>query len=122
MGHTPFHGLGWQCPVRIWDLIHRLFKKRPPDTLRGNADSGISQLVLPQVRTSSVVGDNGHREVHFVGVHVWGGADGIVARLQQGQLGEEKCGWHLDGRELLQHLHHCGVLAPFPLLVFLQPL
>lgn len=119
MGHTPFHGLGWQCPVRIWDLIHRLFKKRPPDTLRGNADSGISQLVLPQVRTSSVVGDNGHREVHFVGVHIWGGADGIVARLQQGQLGEEKCGWHLDGRELLQHLHHCGVLAPFPLLVFL---
>lgn len=69
-----------------------------------------------------MVGDDGHSEVHLVGVHVWRGADGVVARLQQRQLSEEKRSRHLDGRELLQHLHHCGVLAPLPLLIFLEPL
>lgn len=89
--------------------------ERPPDTWRGNADARISQLALSRMRTSGVVGDNGHGEVHLVGVHVRRGADGIVTRLQQRELGEEKCGRHLDGRELLQHLHHSGVLTPFPL-------
>lgn len=72
--------------------------------------------------TSSAVGNDGHSEVHFIRVHVWGGADGIVAGLQQGQLGQEQGGWHLDGWELLQHLHDGGVLAPFPFLVLLQTL
>ena len=80
---------------------------------------GLSQAPLP---TSGAVGDDGHGEMHLVGVHVRGGADGIVARLQQGQLGQEQGGGHLDGRELLQHFHDSGVLAPFPFLVLLQTL
>ena len=47
----------------------------------GNAKPGALPAPLP---TSGAVGDDGHGEVHLVGVHVRGGADGIVARLQQG--------------------------------------
>lgn len=72
--------------------------------------------------TSCVVRDDGHGEVHFLRVHVRGGADGIVTRLQKGQLGQEQGGGHLDGLELLQHLHDGGVLIPFPFLVLLQAL
>lgn len=51
-----------------------------------------------------------------------GRADGVVARLQQGQLSEQQGGWHLDGGELLQNLHQRGVVEPLPLLVLLQTL
>lgn len=84
-----------------------------------NADPETLPASLP---TSGAVGDDGHSEVHLVGVHVWGRTDGIVARLQQGQLGQEQGGRHLDGPELLQHLHDGGVPAPFPFLVLLQAL
>lgn len=78
---------------------------------------------LPEpLPTLGAVGDNGHGEVHLVGVHVRGGADRIVARLQQRQLGQEQGGGHLDGWELLQHLHDVRVPAPFPFLVLLQTL
>ena len=86
---------------------------------RWGADLGAPLAPLP---TSGAVGDNGHSQVHLVGVHVRGGADGIVAGLEQGQLGQEQGRGHLDGWELLQHLHNGGVLAPFPFLVLLQTL
>lgn len=81
-----------------------------------------SEALPAPVPTSGAVGDDGHGQVHLIGVHVWGGADGVVARLQQRQLGQEQRGGHLDGPELLQHLHDGGVLAPFPFLVLLQAL
>lgn len=106
-------GLGVGLLPEIWDLAAL---QKP---LGQNADPEALPVPLP---TSGAVGDDGHGEVHLVGVHVWGGADGIVAGLQQGQLGQEQGGGHLDGRELLQHLHDGGVLAPFPFLVLLQTL
>lgn len=55
-------------------------------------------------------------------VHVWRGADRVVARLQHGQLGEQQSGGHLDGGELLQNLHQCWIVVPLPLLILLQAL
>lgn len=59
-------------------------------------------------------------DLSWVGVR--GGADGVIASLQEGQLGEQQSGRHLDGRELLQHLHQRRVVVPLPLFVLLQAL
>lgn len=75
-----------------------------------------------QVFTSGTVRDHSDGEVDLSGVQVWRGADGVVARLQQGQLGQQQSGGHLDGRELLHHLHQGRVVEPLPLLVLLQAL
>lgn len=53
---------------------------RPAEAHGEHTDLEALPAPLP---TSGVVGDDGHGEVHLIGVHVWGGADGIVARLQQ---------------------------------------
>lgn len=51
--------------------------------------------------TSSAIGDHSHSQVDLAWVEVWWGADGIVAWLQQGQLGKEKRTGHLQRRKLL---------------------
>jgi len=86
--------------------------------------SNLQLHVLGEARvlTSGLVGDHGHGEVDLPRVEVRRGADGVVAGLQQGQLGEQQGGGHLDGGELLQHLHHRRVVVPLPLLVLLQAL
>ena len=53
---------------------------------------------------------------------VRGGADGVVAWLEEWQLSEQQGGRHLNGGELLQHLHQGWVVEPLPLLVLLQAL
>ncbi|KAL0610637.1 hypothetical protein AAY473_020408 [Plecturocebus cupreus] len=96
----------------IWDLACRQwFREHSRGPLEEKAEEEALPVILP---TSGAVGNDGHSEVHFLRVHVWGGADGIVAGLQQGQLGQEQGGRHLDGRELLQHLHDDGVLLLLP--------
>lgn len=77
---------------------------------------------LSEHGTSSAVGDHSHSEMDLSRVHLWRGADGVVAGLQQGQLREQQCGGHLYRGELLQHFHHGGILGPLPLLVLLQAL
>ena len=80
----------------------------------GNAEPGALPAPLP---TSGAVGDDGHGEVHLVGVHVRGGADGVVPGLQNRELGEQEAGRHPQGRELLQHLQKCGAVGELPLVV-----
>lgn len=72
--------------------------------------------------TSGAIGDHGYREVDLIGVHVRGGADRVVAGLQQGKLRQEESGWHLHRRKLFQHFNQRGVFGPFPFLVLLQTL
>lgn len=43
--------------------------------------------------TSGAVGDHSHGEVDLRWMQVWGRADGVVAWLQQGQLGEQQARW-----------------------------
>lgn len=80
------------------------------------------QSPLHQHGTSRSVRDHRHGEVHLAWVHLRGGADGVVAGLEQGELREQQRGGHLHRGELLQHLHDGGVLGPLPLLVLLQAL
>lgn len=78
--------------------------------------------LIKTLLTSGMVGHHSHGEVDLPWVQVWGRADGVVAGLQQGQLGEQQGGGHLDGRKLLHHLHQSGIVVPLPLLVLLQTL
>lgn len=72
--------------------------------------------------TSRAIRDHGHGEVDLAWVHLWGGTDGVVAGLEEGELCEQQRGGHLHRGELLQHLHNGGVLGPLPFLVLLQAL
>ena len=72
--------------------------------------------------TSGSVRDDGHSEVDLPWMDVRGGADGVVAWLEQWQLSEQQGARHLNGGELLQHLHQGWVVEPLPLLVLLQAL
>lgn len=101
-------------------------QKIPTDTTHTVLKSlETQQLMLREpsgVLTPSMVRDHSHGEVDLLWVQVWRGADGVVARLQQGQLGEQQSGGHLNGGELLQHLHQRRIIEPLPLLVLLQAL
>lgn len=117
----PDLGEGWGPPPQglgSWQRFRQLF--RGPWKQGGKCRAGAVPVPLPTSGAGRET--DGHSEVHRASGTCPGGADGIVARLQQGQLGQEQGGGHLDGRELLQHLHDGGVLAPFPLLVLLQTL
>lgn len=67
--------------------------------------------------TLALVGDHGHGEVDVCTAGVGRGADGVIAGLQQRQLGEQQRGGQPHGWELLQHLQQCGAAEPLPVLV-----
>lgn len=61
---------------------------------------GLLQSLCPRL-TSGAVGEHGHREVDLRGCVVPGGADGVVPRFQNRELGEQEGGRHPQGWELL---------------------
>jgi hypothetical protein len=71
----------------------------------------------PACLTSGAVGDHGHSEVNLRGGVVLGGADGVVAGLQDRELRQQEGSGHMQGRELFKHLQERGVVAELPVIV-----
>lgn len=68
--------------------------------------------------TSGAIGDHSHSEVDLRGGVVLGGADGVVAGLQNGELRQQEGSRHTQRWELFQHLQERGVVAELPIVVF----
>lgn len=74
-------------------------------------------LLPSSLLTLAVVGDDSNGEVDLARGGTGCGADGVVAGLEQGQLGEEQSSRQPHRGELLQHLQQCRAPEPLPLLV-----
>lgn len=89
-----------------------------PWRFHGNAlEAPWGHLLPSSLLTLAVVGDDSNGEVDLAWAGTRRGADGVVAGLEQGQLGEEQGGRQSHRGELLQHLQQCRAPEPLPLLV-----
>lgn len=104
---------------RPWDWRRPAMSGCPGGVQPGGApvERHAAPSLPPTPLTLALVGDHGHGEVDACIAGVGCGADGVIAGLQQRQLGEQQRGGQPHGWELLQHLQQGGAAEPLPVLV-----